>query len=179
MAYSTLNDLANGKVEIESCKVGLLAAVADALGLTLDEAAQVCRPGRHAVVTEYGTETNIRVRNKSYFAEFEYDGVRTEIELCRVNEDTTFYINEIAKWRSEPGARAAGGPRQKRPPEKVVAEPADPTEPGQGQSDAGGEGTGGPGRVPAEKPRAQPDRLLLDPPGGLIPQVGRRQSFRE
>ena len=101
VAYSTLNDLANGKVEIESCKVGLLVAIADALGLSLDEAVQVCRPGRHAVVTEYGTETNIRVRNKSYFAEFEYGGVRTEIELYRVNEDTTFYINEIAKWRSE------------------------------------------------------------------------------
>lgn len=101
VAYSTLNDLANGKVEIESCKVGLLSSVARALGLSLDETFALCRPGRQAVMTSYGTETSIRVRNKSYFAEFEYDGVLTEIELCRVNEDTTFYISEIAKWRSE------------------------------------------------------------------------------
>ena len=99
--YSTLNDLSNGKVNIDACKVSVLKNIATALGLSLNEAYDICGLEPLAIETSYGIKTNVSVKNKSYFCDFEYNGAPVEIELCKVNEDTKFYINEIAKWRTE------------------------------------------------------------------------------
>ncbi len=119
--YSTLNDLVNGKVEIENCKISLLMQLAGALGLTMDETFALCSRERQTVETGYGIEPGIRVRNKSYFIEFEYNGELSEIELCKVNEDTKFYIDEIARWRCERYIRD----RRIAEFEEAVTEPAE------------------------------------------------------
>ena len=43
--YSTLNDLVNGRVEIENCKVSLLLQLSEYLGLSLDEIYAVVKTG--------------------------------------------------------------------------------------------------------------------------------------
>ena len=50
--YSTLNDLVNGRVEIENCKVSLLLQLANYLGLSLDEI--------YAVTKGAGSEIKIK-----------------------------------------------------------------------------------------------------------------------
>ncbi len=99
--YSTLNDLVNGKVRAENCKAGLLFSVSRALNITMDEAYQMCSREEQITRNSYGIETSIAVKNKSYYANFEYDGGPVEIRLCKISEDSSFYIDEIAAWRSE------------------------------------------------------------------------------
>ncbi len=101
ISYSTLNDLVNGKVEIDQCRVGLLRSLARTLGLSLEETCGVCDGTERTVSTSYHVDVQVFVRNKSYVSEFDYDGEPVLIELCKVNEDTRFYIEDIAAWRAE------------------------------------------------------------------------------
>ena len=99
--YSTLNDLANGKVQIDQCRVGLLRSLAQTLGLSLEETCGVCTGTERTVPTSYHVDIRVFVRNKSYVSEFDYEGEPVLMELCKVNEDTRFYIEDIAAWRAE------------------------------------------------------------------------------
>ena len=101
--YSTLNDLANGKVRVSECKAGMIRKVADTLGISMDELYSRAEndTDQHFVMTSYEIPVNIEIRHKAYQAEFDYDGERVMIELCKVSAPSTFYIEDIAKWRAE------------------------------------------------------------------------------
>ena len=106
VAYSTLNDLANGKVDINQCKVSLLRALSLALDSPLDEVISICSSEEIAMHTAQGIDVKISVKNKSYHARFVYDEEMVDLELCKVREDSSFYIDEIAAWRAEEYIRA-------------------------------------------------------------------------
>lgn len=99
--YSTLNDLANGKVKIENCKFGMVKDLAAGLRLSIEELCDICASGAEVYRNSYGIEVKLDIRGKSYYAIFEYLGERVEMPLCRVTEDTKYYIKEILTWRSE------------------------------------------------------------------------------
>ncbi|MBQ6400766.1 MAG: helix-turn-helix transcriptional regulator [Firmicutes bacterium] len=101
LPYSTLNDLANGKVQIDQCRVGLLRSLAHALSLSLEDTCALCSGQFPAVHTSYPVDARITVRNKTFYAEFEYVGEPVTLRLCRVNENTRYYIGQIAQWRTE------------------------------------------------------------------------------
>lgn len=99
--YSTLNDLANGKVKIDNCKFGMVRKLAAGLGLSIDELCAICDPGPAVYLNKYDIEVRLDVRGKTYYALFEYMGEKQELPLCRVTEDTKYYIKEILTWRTE------------------------------------------------------------------------------
>ena len=99
--YSTLNDLANGKVSPDNCKVGLLKGLASGLGLSMDEVYGICTGETLRIKNSYNMDLTVQVRNKSYYVVFDYADSPVSIELCKVNGASSFYIDEIARWRSE------------------------------------------------------------------------------
>lgn len=99
--YSTLNDFANGKVSPDNCKVGLLKSLASRLGLSMDEVYGICTGETLRIRNSYNMDLTVQVRNKSYYVVFDYADRPVSIELCKVNGDSSFYIDEIARWRSE------------------------------------------------------------------------------
>ena len=104
--YSTLNDFVNGKVRASQCKAGMIRGVAQSLGISMDELYDMSEKSDDEindvhVVTSYGIPVSVRVRHKSYQAEFIYDGEPVTLDLCKVSGPTQFYIKEIAKWRAE------------------------------------------------------------------------------
>ena len=103
--YSTLNDLVNGKVRISECKAGMLRKLALTLGMSMDEFYSLAEggdsDGDEQVMTSYGIPVNIRVRHKAYRIDFDYEGEKVDMELCKVSEGSTFYVRDIAKWRAE------------------------------------------------------------------------------
>ncbi|MBQ9179875.1 MAG: helix-turn-helix transcriptional regulator [Firmicutes bacterium] len=101
VAYSTLNDIANGKVDPDNCKLGIFRTIANALNLSLDELYDLCVENNESVTTDYGIPVNISVRQKSFYIFFNYNEEPVEIELCKVNGDTRRYLSYIAKWRAE------------------------------------------------------------------------------
>ena len=99
--YSTLNDLAGGKVSIDQCRTGLTRRLAKVLGLSMEEVCCLCTEEPLTVTTSYGIPADIIVRNKSYEVEFTYNDAPISLHLCPVSNDTRFYIREIAAWRAE------------------------------------------------------------------------------
>ena len=99
--YSTVNDLLNGKVDITNCKVSLLKRLSEQLGMSMDAMYSICSGEERRLENRYGYNYTINVKNKSYYVEFMYDSKPVEIEICKVNRNTTYYIDEIAEWRSE------------------------------------------------------------------------------
>ena len=99
VSYSTLNDLVNGKVGIDNCRVSIVRALSVALCLSMDSFYDLCADRDHKVRNSYGVNAVLNVRNKSYFVEFEHDDKPVKLVLCKVNDDTSYYIDDIASWR--------------------------------------------------------------------------------
>lgn len=101
VAYSTINDIANGRVDIENCKLGAVRAIAKALDISIDELCAVTAPAYHAFSEEYKTDVNISVSNKNYYADFKFRDQIHRIRLCPVNTINTEMINDIAEYAAD------------------------------------------------------------------------------
>ncbi len=92
--YSTLNDIVNGKTDINKVRYGYIKTLAKALGLSLEEFDSLFAL-KESVKVDY--KFTINVKNKSYYLMCE--DVKKPVYLCKVNELNSFYINTIAKWK--------------------------------------------------------------------------------
>lgn len=99
--YSTVNDLANGRIEIEQCRAGILKRLADSLAVTMDDLYNLCDTELRVFSDERKTDVKIRVKNKTYYAEFDDHGTPVLLEVCPVNKDTSYFIRSLAKWTAE------------------------------------------------------------------------------
>ena len=100
--YSTLNDLCNGKVVIENCKAGIVKKLADSLEISMDVLYELAEPDKRIVhVAEYNKDAEIKVRNKRYKAAFEYNGEQIELDVCKVNENNSVYVDSFTEWSVE------------------------------------------------------------------------------
>lgn len=97
--YSTLNDLVNGKVDIDNCKVSILTKLSKALNLNLDNIYKLCVFNNNEVYDEeYKITGRIFTRNKDYYIEFLYDGRRIELRICTTRTENRDYIKVMALW---------------------------------------------------------------------------------
>ena len=65
IAYSTVNDLVNGKVDIANCKVSLLKRLSEQLGMSMDSMYSICSGEERFLKNRYGCNYMVNVRNKS------------------------------------------------------------------------------------------------------------------
>ena len=99
VAYSTLNDLANGKVDVDNCRLGFIKALSDELRLSIDELYEICSNKKEIFIDSQKEPVEISVRNKNYHARFSYNDEIVDLPLCQVNEDSTEFILDLAEWR--------------------------------------------------------------------------------
>lgn len=101
--YSTVNDLCNGKVLIENCKFGMVKKLADALFLSLEEFYDISKRDEPMIVhvSKYDKDVEIKIKNKRYVACFEYNGEPVELDVCKVQETNTFYVEDMTEWKLE------------------------------------------------------------------------------
>ena len=90
--YSTVNDIVNGKTDINNVRYGHVKSIARALSLSVDELEDLF-VSKAAPATDY----TVVVRNKCYYIEFA--GRKTY--LCKINSQSSYYIDEIARWQYE------------------------------------------------------------------------------
>ncbi|MCD8231583.1 MAG: helix-turn-helix transcriptional regulator [Clostridiales bacterium] len=96
--YSTVNDLANNRVFAENCKAGVIRRIAAALQISMEELLNICDETT-PVETDHGSvNARIFARNKIYYVEFSYDGKTYKKELCSLNRDCAFFVNDFAAW---------------------------------------------------------------------------------
>jgi len=101
VAYSTLNDLANGKVDVMNCRLGMVKKLSDALDLSIDEFCDISSPDYDPKEKDGDIDYRIRVRNKRFVADFKYDNKEYNVDLGPVNDNTKYYIDDIAEWTLE------------------------------------------------------------------------------
>lgn len=101
IAYSTLNDLSNGKVDIDNCRLGVARKLSDALAMSVDELYQICKQVIMVNIEKFDTVAELKVKNKTYFASFKCEGRDIELPICEVNRDSSAYICDFAKWDVE------------------------------------------------------------------------------
>jgi len=99
--YSTLNDLANGKVDVMNCRLGMVKKLSDALGLSIDEFCDISSPDYDTKEKNSDIDYRIKVRNKRFVADFIYDNKEYRIDLGPVNDNTKYYLDDIAEWTLE------------------------------------------------------------------------------
>lgn len=101
VAYSTVNDLANGRIEIQNCRAGILKDLARALSISMDELYELCSNEIEFPLESMTTSARIRVKNKKYYVEFPDEGQCVTLEICGVNSDTSYFIRSLARWTVE------------------------------------------------------------------------------
>ncbi len=101
LPYSSVNDLANGRVDAANCRAGMLFALASALELSMDRLYELCRKEERIRIPGFETEAVIRVKNKTYYTEFVWQGRPFLVRVCPVNELNTLFIRDLAAWHTE------------------------------------------------------------------------------
>lgn len=99
--YSTVNDLANGRVDADSCRFGLMRSLAGALGISSDRLYRVCKETISSRSELYGCNISISVSDKTYFAGFDYGSKAYTVKVCPVNLVNTAMIKAIAQLAVE------------------------------------------------------------------------------
>ncbi len=91
--YSTLNDLANGKVDINNVRYGYIKKIAEILKVSTDTLENICASNIN------NKNYQVRVHNKAYYLIL--NGADKEIRLCNVNSLSSRYIKDFAQWEYE------------------------------------------------------------------------------
>lgn len=101
--YSTLNDLCNGKVEIDNCKVIILMKLANALKITTDSLYEICkRKNNSFAIKQINKQAMIKAKNKRYYVEFvDKNNNKVIIDLFKVNDINSKYVKDAAQWMVE------------------------------------------------------------------------------
>ncbi len=101
ISYSALNDLANGKTDINNMRLGAATRLAEALETDIPRLINLCRCEQQTVSPKYGLDLKITAKNKSYYAEFTYMGEPVSLRLCKVSERNSQYADIIAGWEAD------------------------------------------------------------------------------
>ena len=99
--YSTLNDIANYKVDIANIRAGIVYKLAEILELSMDELYELCNQQIMVYSERYSVKGAVKIKNKHYIIEFQYQDKAFQEELCPVKKEATMFINSIAKWQME------------------------------------------------------------------------------
>lgn len=93
--YTTVSEIINGKIDIDRVQIGTGMKIAEVCNLSFDEFYNMCK--RSSVLPEI-KEGHIRRKNKSYYLQYDFPDANGEVYLCKVNEDNTRYIKDMAEW---------------------------------------------------------------------------------
>lgn len=90
--YTTLNDIANGRVDIMNVRLRYVADIANSLGMTIDDLVQECAPA-------WKSDTSDIIINdgKYYLKKGEWSD--SPIYLCKVNKLNEKWVKHMADFR--------------------------------------------------------------------------------
>ncbi len=99
--YSSINDIVNGKRDIDDCPVRVLKKISSYLCLSMEEVYKVCSLSFEIYAEAYDVKGIVYVKSKSYFLKFNYKEEKYDFRICKVLKNTTMFIEELAKYKME------------------------------------------------------------------------------
>ena len=101
VAYSTINDIANGRVDIENCKAVLLRNISTALGISMDDLYDICKRDISVHSDKYDVDVKVYTNNKTYRAVYTIDDNKYDIKVCETGADYIPFVKDLALWAVE------------------------------------------------------------------------------
>ena len=92
LPYSTTNDIVNGIISVDNVGLGKCKAIADCLGISLDEFYDL-----YNNVIKIAEGAEVVVKNHGYYFRFE----DRDKYICKVSDYNSKVIKEIATWEYE------------------------------------------------------------------------------
>lgn len=99
--YSTLNDIMNHKVDIANIRAGIVFKLANILNISMDELYELCTNQITIYLEGHSTIGIVKIKNKKYMLEFQYQNRKFTNVLCPVKKEATMFIESIARWQME------------------------------------------------------------------------------
>lgn len=99
--YSTINDISNGKVNVDNCRIGVIKKMANYFNLSLEQMCEICNTTTPIYSEEFDVTGTLYVKNRQYFLQFVYAEDSYDFRLCKVLEHSTLFIKDIAKYEME------------------------------------------------------------------------------
>lgn len=99
--YSTVNDIVNGKIDIEDCKVKVFKKISEYLNQPMEITYEQCSLRRGVYSKAYDIGGIISVKHKKYYLEFTFNDELYELEICKVTEISSMFILEVALYEME------------------------------------------------------------------------------
>jgi len=101
VAYSTINDIANGRVDIENCKAALLRNISTALGISMDDLYDICKRDISVHSDKYDVDIKVYTSNKNYRAVYIFEDIQYDIFVCKTGADYIPFVRDLALWAVE------------------------------------------------------------------------------
>ena len=99
--YSTINDIANGRVSIDNCRAGILFDLSRALDISMDDLYGICDRDMTVHSDKYGIDIDVIVKDKTYRAQYEYEQERYDVRVCEAGADYIPFVKDLALWEVE------------------------------------------------------------------------------
>ena len=93
--YTTINEIANGKVDIDKVSIGTGIKLADVCGIEFSQLYDMCKINTDIPVIKNG---QIIVKNKSYYLKYNVLGEKGQLYLCKVNSINSRFVKDMAEW---------------------------------------------------------------------------------
>lgn len=103
--YSTLNDLVNHKISVDSFRMGPAKKISGFLGMSLDDFYAMCENDTRGTVRSGDVIGTIGVKGRRYYVDYELDGVRHHDYICKVSGDNDKFVETMAEWSIEDTVR--------------------------------------------------------------------------
>lgn len=97
--YSTVNDLVNHKISIDSFRMGPAKKLAEFLDMPLDDFYDLCESDAKGTVKDGDVVGTIGVKGRRYYVEYEIDGVTHHDDICKVSNNNNELVETYACWK--------------------------------------------------------------------------------
>lgn len=99
--YSNINSIANAIIKADNISSGLLYNIARALNVPMDELYLACGNNDMVYSEEHDSVGFISESDNTYHVRFFHKMESIERDLCSVNDNSTYFIHSIARWKIE------------------------------------------------------------------------------
>lgn len=93
--YTTVNEIINGKIDIDRVQIGTGLKIAKACDLSFEEFYKACKASNTVPCIKNG---KIIRKNKAYYLQYSLSDENGEIYLCKINKTNTHFVKDMAEW---------------------------------------------------------------------------------
>lgn len=93
--YTTVNEIVNGKIDIDKVQIGTGLKIAKACGLDFNKFYDICK---NSIALPEISGGELLLKNKAFYLECNLPEGKKEVYLCKMNHTNAHFIKDMAEW---------------------------------------------------------------------------------